>query len=43
MMAQWIIEPNIVSMKIQVQTLASLSGLRIHHGSKLWSRSQMRF
>ena len=29
-------------MKIQVQSLASLSGLRIQHGHKLQCRSQMQ-
>ena len=31
-----------MSMKMQVQFLASLSGLRIHHYHELWCRSQMR-
>ena len=31
---------RLVSMKIQVQSLASLSGLRIQHGHKLRCRSQ---
>ena len=34
--------PNIVSMKMWVQSLASLSGLRIWCCCKLWHRLQMR-
>ena len=33
---------QLASMKMQVQFLASLSGLRIQHCQKLWCRSQMR-
>ena len=31
----------LVSLKMQVQSLASLSGLRIQHCHELWCRSQM--
>ena len=33
---------QLVSMKIQVRSLASLSGLRIRHCHELWCKSQMR-
>ena len=35
-------EPNIVSMRMQVQSLAWLSALRIWRCYKLWCRSQMQ-
>ena len=35
-MAQWL-----VSMRVQVRSLASLSGLRIRHCCELWCGSQM--
>ena len=34
--------PNIESVWMQVQSLASLSGLRIWHHHELWWRSQMQ-
>ena len=40
--AQWK-QTQLVSMRIQVQSLASLSGLRIRHYCELWCRSQTRF
>ena len=36
------VKPNIVSMRMQVQSLASLSGLRIQCCRKLWHRSHVR-
>ena len=33
--------PEIVSIRMQVQSLASLSGLRMQHRCKLWCKSQM--
>ena len=36
-------EPNIVSVRMQVQPQASLSGLRIWHSCRLWHRLQMPF
>ena len=33
--------PDVVSVRIQVPSLASLSGLRIQPCCKLWGRSQM--
>ena len=42
-MAQWVKNPmDIVSMRMQVQSLALLSGLRIQRCHKLWYRSQMQ-
>ena len=32
---------RLVTMRLQVQSLASLSGLRIQHCHELWCRSQM--
>ena len=39
--AQWVKGPNIVSVRMRVQSLALLSGLRIWHCHKLWHRSQI--
>ena len=39
--AQWK-QTQLVSTKIQLRSLASLSGLRIWHCHELWCRSQMR-
>ena len=39
--AQWK-QTRLVSMRIQVQFLASLSGLRIHCCCELWCRSQVQ-
>ena len=36
-------EPNIVSMRMQVQSLVLISGLRIWCCCKLWHRSQRWF
>ena len=33
---------QLVSMRMQVRSLASISGLGIHHCCELWCRSQMR-
>ena len=33
-------QTQLVSMRIQVQSLASLSGLRMQHGHELWCRLQ---
>ena len=33
---------RLVTMRLQVRSLASLSGLRIQHCHELWSRSQMQ-
>ena len=33
---------NLVSMRMQVQSLALLRGLRIRHCHEMWSRSQTR-
>ena len=38
-MAQWILA-QLVSMRMQVQSLASLSGLRIQHCHEQWCRWQ---
>ena len=35
-------EPDVVSVRIEVRSLASLSGLRIQHFGELWYRSQTR-
>ena len=35
-------EPDLVAVKMHVFSLASLSGLRVQHGCKLWCRSQMQ-
>ena len=40
-MAQWVKNPTLVSMRMQVRSLASLSGLRIWHCRDLWCRSRM--
>ena len=36
------LRPKIVSVKMQMRSLALLSGLRIQHCHKLWYRSQIR-
>ena len=34
---------QLVTMMMRVRSLASISGLRIHHCSELWYRSQMQY
>ena len=41
-MAQQVKDLTIVSVRVQVRSLASLSGLRIQHCHKLQRRSKMR-
>ena len=38
----WLSGIWLVSMRMQIQSLASLSGLRVQHYHELWYRSQMR-
>ena len=40
-MARWF-TTQLVSMRMRVQSLASLSGLRIWHCRELWGRSQTK-
>jgi len=40
-MAQWK-QIQLVSMRTQVRSVASLSGLRIGHGRELWHKLQMQ-